>query len=518
MRGKSYGYLMAGAALALAAGTVPVLARPLVVGSGGPDVVTLDPQRATTTVDKGPVGWMFNGLARFAPGRADIPSIEPDLAESWQHSEDAKTWTFTLRRGVQFHDGYGELTAEDVVYSLDRARDPERSAFAANFANIDSVTAPDAYTVQVTLKQPDLRFIGLVTDYHAGNIVSKKAAEEKGADFGAHPVGTGPFRFVSQQTQQEVVLAAHDDYFRGKPQIEGIVYRMIPSDSARELAATSGEIDLFYAKREQRWVETARARGELLVDVFRPGEMRTLHLNASMAPLDDLRVRQAVAHALDRDQIVAFVGGEVAKPACSVVPPGYLGENCDHADMFAHDPDRARALLAEAGHPDGVTIKSVVSNISAQLPIMEVVQAQLAEAGITLEMEVVDHATYQSMSRANQSGIVFYGAARFPVADSYLTEFYHSDAIVGRPTAITNFSHCDVADAEIDAARYETDEAEQLRLWAEAQRKIHENLCAVPLFELLQVWGRSERLDYGFALEGALNLAPPITETATLAD
>lgn len=518
MFGKLYRVSMASAAMAIAASMTPAIARPLIIGETGPDVVTMDPQRATTTLDKGVTSQMFNGLARFAPGRADIDSIEPDLAESWDHSEDAKTWTFKLREGVPFHGDYGELTAEDVVYSLERARDPERSAFAASFSNIDTITEIDSHTVQVTLKEPDLRFIGLVTDYHAGNIVSKKAAEEKGSDFGSHPIGTGPFSFSSQKTQQEVVLDAHDDYFRGKPAIEQVIFRMIPSDSSRELAATSGEIDLFYAKREQRWVETARKRGDLTVDVFRPGEMRTLHLNASMAPLDDVRVRQAIAHAINRDEIVAFVGDEVAKPACSVVPPGYLGENCDNSDMYDHDPDRARALLAEAGFEDGLTIKSVVSNITAQLPIMEVVQAQLGEVGITLDMEVVDHATYQSKSRADQSGIIFYGAARFPVADSYLTEFYHSDAIVGKPTAITNFSHCDVADAEIDAARYEADEDEQMRLWAEAQRKIHENVCSIPMFELLQVWARTDKLDFGYDLEGSLNLAPPITEATTLAD
>lgn len=149
---------------------------------------------------------------------------------------------------------------------------------------------------------------------------------------------------------------------------------------------------------------------------------------------------------------------------------------------------------------------------------MKVVQVQLVEVGITLDMDVVDHATYQSRSRADQSGMIFYGAARFPVATSYLAEFYHSDAIVGKPSAITNFLHCDVADAEIDAAAIVADPDEQLRLWAEAQRKIHENVCAIPLFELLQVWGRSDKLDYGYTLEGSLNLAPPITESSTLTD
>ncbi len=117
---------------------------------------------------------------------------------------------------------------------------------------------------------------------------------------------------------------------------------------------------------------------------------------------------------------------------------------------------------------------------------------------------------------ANASALVFYGAARFPVADSYLGEFYHSRAIIGKPTAVTNFSHCTVADAEIDAARVEANAERQQELWKEAQRKIHQDVCAIPLFDLQQVWGHSKRVNFGYDLKGAMNLAPPITEATTV--
>lgn len=173
-------------------------------------------------------------------------------------------------------------------------------------------------------------------------------------------------------------------------------------------------------------------------------------------------------------------------------------------------------MLAEAGFPNGIELKSVVSNISAQQPIMEIVQAQLAKAGIKLDMEVVDHATYQAKSRKDQSALVFYGAARFPVADAYLTEFYDSASAIGAPAAMSNFSHCSVADQAIRAARVEPDAARQLALWKQAQVKIHADVCAVPLFGLKQVWMHGDRVDYGYALDGALNLQPPITERTTV--
>ena len=485
------------------------------VSSAAGDVSTLDPHRASASSDKAVVSWIFNGLVRFKPGSANPQELEPDLAESWDASPDRKTWTFRLRKGVRFQGDWGELSADDVVYSLNRAADPKRSTFSSDFAAVENVEKLDGGTVRITLKYPDVNFLGRVSNYHGGNIISAKAAEEFGDRFGTRPVGTGPFAFVEQVTQQFVKLAANPTYFRGKPKIDGIMVRVITSDSSRELAFSSGELDLMGGKREQRWVDSARRRAGFNIDIFQPGEFRSVSINRSIPPLDDIRVRQAVAAAINVDDLVRFVGKDVGPKGCSVVPPGYLGEDCT-VGSYSFDLNRAKALLSEAGHPSGLTLKATVSNNSAQLPIMEIIQAQLAKAGIKLEMEVVDHPTYHSQIRKNVSALVFYGAARFPVADTYLSEFFHSSAIVGKPTAVTNFSHCAIADREIESARSATDASEQKALWKEAQRKIMADVCAVPLFDLRQVWAHSNRLEYGYELKGALNLAPPITEATML--
>ena len=485
------------------------------ISASGSDIAKLDPHRATSTTDKAAVGWIFNGLVRFPPGSADPKEIEPDLAESWERSADGKAWTFRLRKDVAFHGTWGQLTADDVVYSLKRAADPARSSFAGSYAALETVEALDPSTVRITLKHPVPSFLGLVANYHGGNIVSRRAVETLGTAFDTRPVGTGPFAVAEHVTQQHLKLVAHEGYFRGRPAIDAIMYRFIVSDSSRELAFTAGELDMFYAKREQRWVAAARKRPGTIVDIFQPGEFRTLHINRSIAPLDDVRVRRALAHAINVDEIIRFVGADVARKGCSVVPPGYLGESCG-VGGYAFDPGKAKALLAEAGHAGGLALKAVVSNVSSQQAIMEIIQAQLAKVGIKLEMNVVDHSTYHAQIRKNASALVFYGAARFPVADSYLTEFYHSAATVGRPTAITNFSHCTVADTEIEEAQRASDDARQSALWHAAQRKIHDDVCAVPLFDLLQVWAHTPRLDLGYSLKGALNLGPPITEKTTL--
>ena len=508
--------LAAVGALALLPAT-PVAAQEQVlrIGAQATDISTLDPHRTSATTEVGPISWIFGALVRFPLGSADPAKIESDLAESWQSSPDGLVWTFKLRKGVQFHRNYGPVTAADVVYSLNRAADPKRSSFSSSFAQFQKIEAVDPQTVRVTLKAPVPSLLGLVSNYHGGMIVSAKADQELGERFKLNPVGFGPFEFAEHQTQRELVMKAFDKYFRGKPKLSRIVYKFIQSDASRDLALTSGELDLIYGKREQRWVERMKQSPGIKVDVFGPGEFRTIHINQRIKPLDDKRVREAVYRAISTEQLIRFVGGDVAKPGRSMVPPGYLGE-VDSMPNYPYDIAKAKALLAEAGYPQGLTLKAVVSSVSPQLAVMEVIQSQLKQAGITLQMEVVDHTTYHAQIRKDVGAIVFYGAARFPIADSYLTEFYHSASEIGAPKQVTNFSHCKVADADIDAARREPDRAKQLALWKAAQDKLQAEICSVPLFDLLQVWARRDRLDYGVPLAGDLNLSPPISELTSI--
>ena len=480
---------------------LPAAAQTLRIGTNGQDPGSLDPHRAAATQDKGTAAMMFDGLLRFPPGSADPAALEPDLAESFARSADGLTLTFRLREGVRFHDG-SVLDAAAVADSLRRAADPARSSFAADYRAMAAITVPDPRTVQVRMATPVPGLLGLFANYHGGMIVAASGA------------GTGPFR-LENVSPGRVRLVSHAQHFRGIPVLAGVDVRFINSDQTRELAYSAGELDMISGRREQRWVERMRLQPNTVVDVFGPGEFRTLLINTASPPLTDPRVRRAVQHAVDPVAIARFVGTDVATPWPSVVPPGYLGATPE-VPRFAPDPARARALLTEAGHAQGITLRAVVSSATPQLPIMEVVQAQLRRANIRLEMDVVEHATYHARIRENLSQITFYGAARYPVADSYLTQFYHSSASPGRPTMSLNFAHCAAADAPIDAARGETNEARQLALWAEAQRLVLDAGCAVPLFDLRQVWVRRATVELGYTLEGALNLAPPVTAVTRL--
>jgi peptide/nickel transport system substrate-binding protein len=488
----------------------------LSVGVSGSDVGQLDPHNAVGTPDRIAVSWIFGGLVRFKPGTIDPSLIEPDIAESWEANPDKTVWTFKLRRGMAFHAGFGELTADDVVFSLKKAADPKTSSFSGDFRAFKLVEALDPNTVRITLANAIPSLLGVLTNYSGGFIISRKAYEQRGDGFTRAPVGTGPFAFDSIVPNQALNLVANERYFRGAPKLKKIVYRYLSASSPRDLAYQSGELDLSQGVQDQRWVNRFRGLANTSIDVFEPGELSQLYLNMQVPPLDDLRVRQAIAHAIDRDELVRWRGADISRPGLSVIPSGSLGFTADNG-LLGFDLAKAKQLLKEAGHPDGVTIKVIQTQYPDMLNLMQVVQAQLQRAGIKLDFQLVEHSAFHQMIRADQSSIVMYSAARFPVADVYLTQFFSSRSIVGTPTAVTNFSHARSADTEIDAARTESDPKKQIALWAEAQRKLITEVAAVPLIETLIVWARRKSLDYGFDLKGSMSGGPLLTEQAHIA-
>ena len=299
--------------------------RTLVVGAATADAGKLDPHLTSQGADKGLLNWVFNALVRIKPGQINPEFIEPDLAESWTANATNTEWTFKIRQGVKCHGDYGAFTAEDAVYSLQRAADKARSAFAADMAPIASITAVDSHTLKVVLKAPIPSLLGLLSNYHGGIMVCKKAAEQLGEAFVTKPIGTGPFTFVEYQPQQYVKLAANKDYFRGAPRIGEITYRYIPSDATRDLALRSGELDMVFGRQTDEWVQRTRALKGIKVAAIEPAELNALYLNIKAKPLDDIRVRQAIAHALDRKTMVQLLGSEVSREAISVIPTGNLG-------------------------------------------------------------------------------------------------------------------------------------------------------------------------------------------------
>jgi len=485
------------------------------VGVNDADIATLDPHRGVQTSDKHIMASIFNGLVRFPPGEVNLDRIEPDLAERWQISTDGRDYTFTLRRGVRFHHNYGEMTAEDVIYSLRRAADRNLSSFFKTFEAIDLVTALDRYTVKINLKYFVPSFLGSLIPYHGGQIISKRAREEIGDRFGANPVGTGPFAFQRYAAKQLVELRAHKHYFRGEPKLAGVIYRFMPDLSTRELAFTQGELDIIEGVKEQRWVDRMRGKPNTVMDIFGPGELACVFINMAKKPFDDIRVRQALAHAVDRGEMIAVIGKALATPNLGPLPLGYQGGIDQGLPGYEYNPEKARALLKEAKQ-EGLAIAIVLSQRSSFVRPMEILQEQFRRVGIDLRINPVDHSTYHAQIRKDVNGLVLYIAARFPMAEPYLTEFFHSRSIVGTPTAITNFSHFRDADAELDRAIREVDERKRFAFWRTAQEKVMEGAVAIPLYILRAAYARRSNVDLGYDLKDSLFLGPEYTQATDI--
>ena len=500
------------------------------------DAKSLDPHRAATTVDRSTVDTIFNGLVRYPPG--DQVKPEPDIAKSWKISKDKKVWTFKLRKDVFFHPFPGQssgykLTSEDVVYSLKRAADSKHSSYAGEYKGV-SISAPDAYTVVITLENPisGTLFLAKFASYAGGFIVSKKALEAKGDDwFKIHPVGTGPFMFKSYAPREKTVLVRNPKYFRGASVLEKLVIRYMPSVSSRELGLRTGELDIIEGQNEEKWVGKISQLPEVKVQAFGPCETQMVHLNMTKKPFDNLKVRQAVAYAISRGEVAAFMGSSLAVPIYSsaMAPPAAGALTKKEAKkagvLFEDNIKKAKSLLAEAGFPNGFKAEVIISELatSYRKPMVGI-QAQLKKAGIDITLKVVDHSAFHSLIRDDASPMVLYACWR-PNADVFLTRFYHSDSVVvSGKKPDTNFSHYGTVDADgdgkvdsiddlIEKARLELDTKKQSAIWRKAQIQLLKHAAVVPIIRLKYAFPMKSYVDLGHPLVFSWSTySPQITE------
>lgn len=486
---------------------------------------TGDPHRAASRNDRAVVDMIFNGLLRYRPGEA--PALEPDLAANIPTPKvinGKQIWVFRLRRGVICHpgpktDAY-ELTADDVVYSLNRAADPKRSAYAGEYSGM-TVQRVDDFTVKLIFEKPisSILFFPKVADYAGGFVVCAKAVRAAGdKEFGLHPVGTGPFVFDSYETGQRVRLVANKAYFRGRPRLDGVHVSYLAKFTDRDAGLRSGELDVIFGSEKPQWFKSMAGEKTLKVDVFGVGQVITAHFNTKRKPLNDVRVRKAIAYALNRDVLRSHFAKGVVENVYSPVPVAFLPGGLTRKEVsrlgleYPYDPNKAKALLAKAGYADGFELKLVTSERGHYLANYESLRDQLAPFNIRVELEVTPHRKMHKRIRLDENAVVIYVAWR-PNADVFLTRFFHSHSVVvsGR-SPDTNFSHYDQIDRLIEAARAVRKPVDQVRLWKQAQIKLLEDLAAYPLHYVNLVYARHNYVDYGHPLKAAMALYPQFTE------
>ncbi|MBD3624473.1 MAG: ABC transporter substrate-binding protein [Rhodobacteraceae bacterium] len=337
----------------------------------------LDPtSAAAAAIDEVVYANVYEGLTRFGPDG----SVLPGLAESWEIADDGLSYDFHLREGVTFHDG-AALTAEDVVFSIDRARaEDSTNAQKALFESIDEVTAVDDLMVEITLKQPNG---ALLFNLAWGDAV---IIDESDVDtLTTNPVGTGPFMFKDWVEGDRVELVRNPDYWGEPVALESATFKFISDPTAAFAAMMAGDIDAFPVFPAPENLAQFEADPRFTVLVGSTEGETILAMNNGAEPFDDAKVRQAVAHAIDRQAIIdgaMFGYGTPIGTHFAPHHPAYV----DLTEKSAYDPEQAKALLAEAGYPDGFTTTLKLPPPSYARRGGEIIASQLRAVGIQTEI------------------------------------------------------------------------------------------------------------------------------------
>lgn len=380
--------LGAGATLALAAcggtsGTSGASAGSSVLKWGWTLPTSWDPVFSSAGWDVHALSLVYAGLTRLDPHGAAVPA----LASAWKYNSLGTQVTFTLRPGLKFSDG-STLDAGAVKKSLDRGRSDPKSLVAPQLTSVKAVSAPDPATVVIDLTAPNYQLPNLLAG-KTGMIVNPAAFTADAAAIASRPAGSGPFTLTSYTQNAKAVLRRNPGYWDAASiKLTGFELYPLPDASTVVAALQSGQYNVAQIPGSQ--VEAAKAAG-LEVQVIPSMVVATLDVNITKAPFDKPEVVQALKYALDREALLktqAFGNGEVSYQP---FPKGYAGHDPGSEELFAYDPAKARQLLAQAGHPDGVDVTLTTATAEG---VPEQVQAQLKKVGINAKIEVIPQAQF----------------------------------------------------------------------------------------------------------------------------
>lgn len=461
----------------------------LVFGRGG-DSTSLDPSRTTEGETFKVTKNIFETLLEFED---EGTAVEPGLAKEWDVSDDGLEYTFELEEGITFHDGT-DFNADAVVANFERWADgdeemfPYYSTMFGGFGDdeehvIESVEAADDYTVEITLKRPQAPFLkNIAMDMFA--ISSPAAIEEHGDDdYESNPVGTGPFKFVEWKRNDSITIEKNEDYWQeGLPKLDKVVFESIPDNAARLNALTAGEIDLADGINPS---DGEQIEGNADLQLFERPSMNVgyLGLTVTREPFDKKEVRQAMNHAINKEEIIdAFFEGR-ADIAVNPIPESIEGYNED-IEGYDYDPEKAKELLKEAGLEDGFDMELWAMPVPRPyMPdgekVAEVIQKNLADVGITAEIVTHEWATYLELAEKGDADAFMLGwTGDNGDADNFIYALLDEDNIGSNN--YTYFKNDEMHDLLIDA-QTEVDEEKRIEMYKESQEIINEEAPWVPI-------------------------------------
>lgn len=447
----------------------------------------LDPRIGTDAASERIGTLIFDSLVR----RDEHFNMGPALAESWE-IPDPLTYVFHLRRDVKFHDGR-PLTARDVKWTFDSLLNGTVvSARAGAYRLVSSVEAPDDATVIFRLKEP---FAPLLWNLSNGSMGIVPYGSGKG--FNQSLIGSGPFKLVRAELDKEVVIERNEQYWGEKPKLRRVRFAVVPDTTTRALELDKGSADIAINALSADMVMTIERQKKLVVET-RPGTtLAYLAFNLRDPILKDVRVRRAVAHAIDRRPLIEYLWRGLARPADSVLPPQHWAYNGE-VTKYEHDPAKANALLDAAGHKRGkdgmrfhLTMKTSTEE-STRL-MAAVLQQQLREVGIALDIRTFEFATfYSDVTKGSFQlfSLRWIGGNEDPDIFEYV--FYSTSTPPKR--ANRGYYSNPRADALIDAGRRELDQGKRKQIYAELQQVLAEDLPYIDLWYFDNVAVHSQRV------------------------
>ncbi len=409
---------------------------------------------------------LFEQLTRLD----DNGKATPSLALSWTHSDDFKTWTFKLRPDVKFHDGT-PFNAAAVKWNFDRQKDPKNNCRCAFYiANTLSIDAPDDLTAVYHLKDPAVNFPVLLTRPDQNSTVhSPSAIQAKGDDYNRNPVGTGPFVLKSWTAGDRMVLERNPNYWnKDRPYLDRVVLRPLPDSQSRFASLKSGETDLLWADEfEADNIERAKKDKSLQVLSYAGSGAAVNVFNTKVAPLDDVRVRQALVMALDRKKMSQAITNGLSRPASNAFGDGSWVK-CKDDGALPEDPKKAAALIKEYGKP--VKFKMLFTATPRGRANGQVLQQLWKNIGVEMEIEQVDQATIPARAFQRKFDVTPWRIVDFPDPDVQMFANFYSKS----PLNLANFSDPEL-DKALEGARVTPDEAKRTEFYCEAQRIINKN-------------------------------------------
>lgn len=481
--------------------TVGVVALALLVGAtalaqqrGGTlriaytSITQLDPYKTAANDEINASSLVFDPL--FVIGKDDFQPV-PHLAESWEAVDDT-TWEFHLRQGVMFQDGNEvfpegqsrEVTADDVVYSVNRFLEVST---AFTLGNVTSVEAVDDYTVRITTAEPDPFLVTDVNRLARVVIVPHEAIEQLGEEgFARHPIGSGPFELTSFTPDQDLTFQRNEDYWLDT-YLDAVEFVFIPDPTVQTIAVEAGDVDVVpYLFNIDSVAQLQDTPG---IELYpRGGSYRGLGFNVTTPPFDEFEVRDAISKAIDIDAAVAAVVEPFGHRAYGQVPPWVdFEQDPTLEELWEYDPEEALEILESVGFtpgPDGVLQRdgeplsfAIKTIAGSQVRVLTILVTQLQELGIDATLQQQDTAVWaEDLQTGNDTGVFF--DYSFAGTTGLYSLFHSSNA--GRTN--THFYENEDVDALLDEASRTVDFAERNRLWLEAQRLIMQDRAAIPLY------------------------------------